>query len=98
MLLAREASERWGVPVVEALARTRDQEPQARLDPERRRANMGGAFRVARPAAVAGRPILLVDDVATTGSTLLEAAQALEGAGAAWILSLTASHGGRVRA
>jgi len=98
LLLARDASERWGVPVVEALARTRDQEPQARLDPDRRRANMRGAFRVARPAAVAGRPVLLVDDVATTGSTLLEAAQALEGAGASWILSLAASHGGRIRA
>ena len=98
LLLARDASERWGIPVVEALARTRDQEPQARLDPDRRRANMRGAFRVARPAAVAGRPVLLVDDVATTGSTLLEAAQALEGAGASWILSLAASHGGRIRA
>lgn len=98
LLLARDASARWGVPVVEALARTRDQEPQARLDPERRRANMRGAFRVVHPAAVAGRPILLVDDVATTGSTLLEAALALEGAGASWVLSLTASHGGRIRA
>jgi ComF family protein len=98
LLLARDASARWGVPVVEALSRTRDQEPQARLDPERRRANMRGAFRVVHPAAVDGRPILLVDDVATTGSTLLEAALALEDAGAAWILSLAASHGGRVRA
>jgi ComF family protein len=98
LLLARDASERWGVPVTEALVRTRDQEPQARLDPERRRANMKGAFRVARPAAVAGRPILLVDDVATTGSTLLEAAEALEGAGASWVLSLAASHGGGIRA
>jgi ComF family protein len=98
LLLARAASERWGVPVVEALARTRDLEPQARLDPERRRANMRGAFRVVKPAGVAGRPILLVDDVATTGSTLLEAALALEGAGASWVLSLAASHGGRFRA
>jgi len=98
LLLARDASERWGVPVVEALVRTRDQEPQARLDPERRRANMSGAFRVAHTAAVAGRPILLVDDVATTGSTLLDAARALEAAGASWILALAASHGGRIRA
>jgi ComF family protein len=94
LLLAKDASERWGVPVVEALVRTCDREPQARLDPERRRANMVGAFRVAHPAAVRGRPVLLVDDVATTGSTLLEAALALEGAGASWILSLAASHGG----
>jgi len=94
LLLAREVSQRWGVPVIEALARTRDHEPQARLDPERRRTNMKGAFRVASPSLIAGRPVLLLDDVATTGSTLLAAAETLEAAGAAWVLSLAASHGG----
>ncbi len=93
-LLARDASGRWGIPLVEALARTRDHEPQARLDSVRRRANVAGAFRAVQPAAVAGRPVLLVDDVATTGSTLLAAAGAVESAGAAWVLSLAASHGG----
>src|SRR6185503_2616901 len=43
-LLAGHASARWGVPVVDALVRTRDHEPQARLDPERRRTNVSGAF------------------------------------------------------
>jgi len=95
-LLARVVSDRWGIPVLDALARTRDHEPQARLDPERRRANVRGAFRVVKRAAVAGRPVLLVDDVATTGSTLLEAAGALEEAGATWVLSLAAAHGGLV--
>ena len=95
LLLAREASQRWGVPVVEALTRTRDHDPQARLDPERRRVNMKGAFRVLSPRLIQGRPVLLIDDVATTGSTLLEGAEALEHAGASWVLSLSASHGGR---
>jgi len=94
LLLAREVSESWGIPVAEALVRTQDHEPQARLDPERRRTNVSGAFRVARGSIIAGRPVLLVDDVATTGSTLLAAAEALEAAGADWVLSLTASHGG----
>jgi len=93
-LLARHASERWGVPVVDALLRTRDHEPQARLEPDRRRTNVAGAFRVAAGALVSGRPILLLDDVATTGSTLLAAAEALDQAGATWVLSLAASHGG----
>jgi competence protein ComFC len=97
-LLAAAVSERWGVPMVEALARMRDHEPQARLSPERRRANVHGAFRVTRPALVHGRPVLLVDDVATTGSTLLEAAQALEEAGAMWVLALSAAHGGLIPA
>src|SRR2546421_364112 len=71
LLLAREASVRWGVPVVEALVRVRDHPPQARLDPERRRTNVKGAFRVAAKTLIEGRPCLLLDDVATTGSTLL---------------------------
>jgi len=94
LLLAEDASLRWGIPVVHALERIRDHEPQARLDPARRRANVRGAFRVVRPTLVRERPILLVDDVVTTGSTLLEAAAALEGAGAAWILGLAPTHGG----
>ena len=93
-LLANNASERWGIPVVDALARTRDHPPQARLDSRERRTNVTGAFRVARGTLIAGRPVLLLDDVATTGSTLLAAAEALEDAGAAWVLSLSASHGG----
>jgi len=93
-LLARDASDRWGIPVVDALVRTRDHEPQARLDPERRRESMKGAFRVPKPAAISGRPVILLDDVATTGSTLLAAGEALDRAGAAWVLSLAASHGG----
>jgi ComF family protein len=93
-LIAHDASARWGIPVVEALVRVRDHEPQARLDPERRRSNVAGAFRARLGNAVLGRSVLLVDDVATTGATLLAAAAALEAAGARWILSLTASHGG----
>jgi len=94
LLLAEYASSRWGVPVVHALERVRDHEAQARLDPMRRRANVRGAFRIVRPSLVRGRPVLLVDDVVTTGSTLLEAAAELEGAGAAWIVGLSATHGG----
>ena len=95
LLLAEDASARWGIPVVHPLERVRDHEPQARLDPERRRRNVLGAFRVVRPTTIRGRPVFLVDDVVTTGSTLLEAAAALEDAGATWILSLSPAHGGR---
>ncbi|MGE5176671.1 MAG: ComF family protein [Hyphomicrobiales bacterium] len=95
-LLAAAAGRRWGIPVVEGLRRVRDHAPQARLGPDARRANVCGAFAV-RPEAAAllrDRPLLLVDDVATTGSTLLEAADALAIAAPAWILSLAAAHGG----
>ena len=94
LLLADRFSHRAGIPVVEALARVRDTPSQARLGPDRRHANIDGAFRVVRPELIRGRPVLLLDDVVTTGSTLLEAAEVLETAGAGLILAVTAAHGG----
>ncbi|MBX9624998.1 MAG: ComF family protein [Gemmataceae bacterium] len=48
-----------------------------------RRENMKGAFRVGRGARCAGRAVLLVDDVMTTGATADEAARVVRQAGAA---------------
>ncbi len=55
--------------------------PQARLPALERPANVSGAF-AADPTVVAGRHVLLVDDVYTTGSTLVAAAEAVTDAGA----------------
>lgn len=65
---------------------TRDQRG---LDRDARRRNVGGAF-VARP--VAGVAVVLVDDVVTTGATLLEAARALRAAGATTVHAVTLAH------
>lgn len=94
LLLAEDASARWGIPIVPALRRVRDHDAQAGLDPSIRRTNVVGAFVCAAPTLVRGRAVLLVDDVVTTGSTLLAAAEALELAGATWILAFAAAHGG----
>jgi len=95
-LLAETAGAAWGIPVVAALERRRDTPPQARTGAAPRRENVRGAFALNAGAApfVRSRPVLLVDDVATTGSTLLEAAAALEDASPSWILALTFAHGG----
>jgi ComF family protein len=93
LLLAELVSRRWGIPVVPALERIREHPAQATLDATRRRVNVRGAFRCVDPRAVDGRPVLLLDDVVTTGSTMLEAASALD-ARAAWILGLAAARGG----
>ena len=65
-----------------ALRRTRHTPPQVGLGPEARAANVQGAFD-AVPSEVAGRVVLLVDDVLTTGATMSAAAEALLAAGAA---------------
>ena len=53
-----------------------------------RQENMKGAFRAKHRASLAGRTVLLVDDVMTTGSTASEAARALKAAGAGTVVAL----------
>jgi predicted amidophosphoribosyltransferase len=48
-----------------------------------------GAFRVARPDRVAGRRVLLVDDVLTSGATMAECVRVLRRAGAGGVDVLT---------
>ncbi|MGN6754255.1 MAG: ComF family protein [Intrasporangium sp.] len=75
------------VPVLDERRRVRD---QAGLATSARRDNVSGAFRVG-PAGrqlVAGRDCLVVDDVMTTGATLVECARALDDAGARHVLGV----------
>ena len=72
-----------------AIVRSRRTKSQTRLNIEQRKANVAGAFLVKIPSLVAGRSILLVDDVMTTGTTLSECAVALKKAGARRIMAFT---------
>jgi ComF family protein len=76
-----------GRPKIELLCndlrRVRDTPALGRESPSARRRIVAGAFSVADPSRVAGRRILLLDDVMTTGATLAECARVLLRAGAA---------------
>jgi len=71
-----------------ALFKVRNTATQVGLTIEQRRQNVSGAFE-ADPQWVAGRRVLIVDDVTTTGATLDACTQALLSAGANQVFGLT---------
>ena len=82
-LIARAAAKELGVAVTPTLRKIRHNRPQSTMkDAAARRANVLGVYRVTDPAAVAGKRILILDDILTTGATLSECARTLLTAGA----------------
>jgi len=80
-LLARRLARAWGCPVRDdVLVRAVATPSQISLDGAARRANVRRAFRLRRPELVAGRHVVVVDDILTTGATLSECARCLEDA------------------
>jgi ComF family protein len=83
---ARSLGRLTGLPVDPGLvARQRATRQQVGLSADARQRNVAGAFAV-RPDAAArlgGRPVVLVDDVITTGSTVAAVTRALQRAGVA---------------
>ena len=85
-VLAEAAAARLGLPCRALLERLETKEkPQATLGQKEREANLARAF---RPAAKISFPVLLVDDVLTTGTTARRCARALREGGAAEITVL----------
>ncbi|MEK7077434.1 MAG: phosphoribosyltransferase family protein [Patescibacteria group bacterium] len=92
-LVAERLARRFGLSLdAVALIRARDTAPQSeRADFAERNANVADCFAVPQNIAVAGKSILLVDDVSTSGATLREAAATLKRAGAKSIIALVAA-------
>jgi ComF family protein len=89
-LLAEFLSNKTGMVLLEnTIERTKDTKSQVTLSRKERIENMQNAFRVLMPEKVKNKKILLIDDVATTGSTLEECAIVLKKAGAQSVAALT---------
>lgn len=90
--LGRALSRQSGVPLVpDALKRVKLTRQQVGLERKEREDNVRGAFSVPpeREIAIAGRRVLLIDDVYTTGATVGAATKALRKGGAAAVDVLT---------
>ena len=91
-LLAEAVARKLGLESAQLLERQGNHRPQATLREKEREANLEKAF---RPLGKITKPVLLVDDVLTTGTTARRCVRALKEAGAERILVLTATHAAR---
>ena len=83
LLLADELNRDLRLPLIyDNLVRLRATPSQTELSRSERLANLRRCFSVQRPADVADKRVLLVDDVMTTGTTVNECAKVLRKAGA----------------
>ncbi|HEX8447109.1 MAG TPA: ComF family protein [Sphingomonas sp.] len=82
-LIARALARRRGLTVaLDAVERHRRTPPLRDMNPTQRAKTVRGAFRIADPARVAGRRVVLIDDIFTTGATADACARVLMKAGA----------------
>lgn len=91
-LLATELSRIYQVAAYDGMLRTRETAKQFDLGPKERAENVRGAFALKEGFCVEGLDVLLVDDVLTTGATVMECAKVLmmAGAGSVGVLAFAA--------
>ena len=82
-LLCREIGTQLRLEPIQTLRKIKDPPAQSTLaDAAQRRANVSGAYRAEQPERFAGKRVLIIDDIVTTGATLAECSRTLLQAGA----------------
>jgi predicted amidophosphoribosyltransferase len=96
-LLAQAIRSSGGPPVAaDWLVRRRRTPAQGHLGPVARERNVRGAFAIRAGRSFAGKRVVIVDDVLTTGATVEECARVLKRAGAASVSVLTLARALRI--
>lgn len=92
-ILAKDLAKRFNLPVQNLLMRTKNTKAQFGLGKKERKENIKNAFllnsKFDLPTGGLNTNVFLVDDLATTGSTLLEAAKVLKRNGTKRVIGLT---------
>ncbi|MCF7846290.1 MAG: ComF family protein [Candidatus Peribacteraceae bacterium] len=92
-LLARVTAKNLNLPLESLLIRKKNTPPQAKLNRADRLRNLEGAFMIREGCSVVDKTILLIDDVASTSSTLSECAKILKQSGAREVWGLVLARG-----
>ena len=78
-MLARGISEVTGLPIVtKAVRRLNFQRSQTSLTRQERRENVEGTFVLQRPELIENKHVLLIDDICTTGATIVACGEAIK--------------------
>lgn len=94
--LAQYISISLGLPLIEkALLRQKGTIPQSQLSRKERLINPRGRFSVTARSVLGGSKVLLIDDIYTTGATVMECSKVLKEAGVQEVCVLTVARGYR---
>lgn len=91
-LIAEQLSYKLNTPLINGLKRVKDKRPQAKLSKDKRLENIKNCFEW-KERSLAGKNIILVDDVMTTGATLEECARVLKDAEAEKVEAVAIARG-----
>jgi ComF family protein len=87
--IAKELANFLKIPLIsDCLIKTKETKDQVELSEKERKENVKGAFYIKNKEKIAGKNVLLVDDVFTTGATMEEAAKVLKEAGSEKIVGV----------